>query len=311
MVLETEAKAIMSMAEHLDGNFARAVELCFNCRGKVVTTGVGKSGLIARKVSATLSSTGTPSFFLHPTDAVHGDLGALRTGDVAVAFSYSGETSEVVGLVPSFRRLSVPLISFVGNVGSTLARESDVVVHIALEREACPYGLVPTASSTSMLALGDALAIVLMQMRGFTPEDFAAIHPSGALGNRLLLRVKDIMSTGSSIPVVSQNAPVKEALFVMTDKGLGTVLIAEDGCLCGIVTDGDIRRALERTPDLLQRTVSEIMTRRPVVVGPDALATEALKTMQDRRVNVLPIVDDAGRVVGVIHIQQIIRAGIV
>jgi len=274
---------------------------------------MGKAGAIGRKVAATLSSTGTPALFLSPAEGVHGDLGTVQAGDVVLILSYSGETEEVLRILPALRRLGVPVVVMTGRPHSTLAQRSDLVLDVAVEREADPYNLAPTASSAAMHALGDALAIAAMRARRFTPEDFARFHPGGALGRRLLLTVRDVMRSGSEHAVVHQSQTVKEALWVMTAAPIrGVVNVVDDeGKLVGIFTDGDLRRKLEKDPDLLNKRMEEVMTRNPTVITPDRLATEALHLLQEKEFDNLPVVDEEGRALGVVDVQDLIRAGIV
>lgn len=312
-VLLREAEAVQGLAQRLDVTFVRAVEYLLRCRGKVIVTGMGKAGAIGRKVAATLSSTGTPALFLSPAEGVHGDLGTVQAGDVVLILSYSGETEEVLRILPALRRLGVPVVVMTGRPHSTLAQRSDLVLDVAVEREADPYNLAPTASSAAMHALGDALAIAAMRARRFTPEDFARFHPGGALGRRLLLTVRDVMRSGSEHAVVHQSQTVKEALWVMTAAPIrGVVNVVDDeGKLVGIFTDGDLRRKLEKDPDLLNKRMEEVMTRNPTVITPDRLATEALHLLQEKEFDNLPVVDEEGRALGVVDVQDLIRAGIV
>lgn len=314
-VLLEEAEAIRKQAAWLDQSFAEAVDLILSSKGRVVCTGMGKSGHVARKVAATLSSTGTPALYLHPAEGIHGDLGMVTQEDVVLVFSNSGETAEIVHLLPSLRRIGVKMISVVGNTNSTLALAADVVLLIHVDKEACPLGLAPTTSTTVSLALGDALAVVLLEQHHFTPENFAIFHPGGSLGQKLLLVVDAIMHSGEENPVVLQSASVSEALFVMTDKGLGaTNVVDNEGNLVGLVTDGDIRRGLESGEAFLKWPVEAMMTRQPRTITKDRLATEALSMMNKhmpRPITVLPVVDDTGKSVGMLHITDVLRRGIV
>lgn len=313
-VLEIEAEAVRDLASRIGPEFERAVDLILKCEGKVVVTGVGKSGIIARKVASTLASTGTPAFFLHPTEALHGDLGMLEPRDCVLAISNSGETEELLQVLPVIKRQGNVLIVMTGNPSSTLARAADVVIDVKVKREACPLGLAPTASTTAALAMGDALAIALLQSRGFRVEDFARVHPKGALGKKLLLRVRDLMHTGKEFPGVQEEASMKEVLLEMTSKRLGvTGVLDGDGRLVGVITDGDLRRALERYPDLLERKAKDIMTRNPKGIEADALAAEALKRMEDYAITSLFVFERQGDEVpvGIIHLHDILRAGVV
>ena len=311
-VLGIEAEAVRALIPRLDGRFVQAVEMLQACRGRVVLTGMGKSGFIAKKIAATLASTGTPALFLHPAEGVHGDLGMLVRGDVVVAVSNSGETEEIVELLPAFKRLGVGLIALAGNPLSTLARQSDVVLDVGVAEEACPMNLAPTASTTAALAMGDALTVALWERRGVRPEDFALIHPGGALGRKLLLKVEDLMHRGEEVPRVAQDLTMREAIPIISGKRLGMAAVtdAEDR-LVGIVTDGDLRRALQRWPDLLERPVHAVMIRGPRCIGKDELAAKAVQVMEQHAITSLLIVDAAGRPEGVIHLHDLLRAGVV
>ena len=315
VVLREEAAAVEGLVDGLGQPFLDAVEMILEAEGRVVCTGMGKSGHIARKVSATLASTGTPAFFLHPGEGVHGDLGMVTAQDVVLAFSNSGETGEVVDLLPSLRRIGAKLITVLGNPESTLAKNSDVVLLVRVEKEACPLGLAPTTSTTAALALGDALAVCLLEQHHFTPENFAVFHPGGSLGRKLLLTVEHIMHAGDDNPTVSPDASVKEALFVMTDKGLGAAVVVDGaGKMLGLVTDGDIRRGLESGSEFLERSVALVMTVSPKTIGKDKLAAEAMHLMEShkpRPITVLPVTDEGGRAVGMVHITDLLRRGIV
>lgn len=314
-VLHEEAKGIEQLVDTLDQRFVDAVNMILQSEGRVVCTGMGKSGHIARKVSATLASTGTPSLFLHPAEGVHGDLGMVTADDIVLAFSNSGETGEVINLLPSLRRIGAQIISVVGKHESTLAKNSDIVLLVEVEKEACPLGLAPTTSTTVALALGDALAVCLLEERHFTPENFAIFHPGGSLGRKLLLTVENIMHTGQDNPVVYSGSTVQDALFVMTDKGLGAAnVIDEEGQLLGLVTDGDIRRGLDSGSEFLEWPVEDMMTKYPRTITKDKLAAEALHLMeknQPRPITVLPVVDKKGKCLGIVHITDLLRRGIV
>ncbi len=311
-VLGIEAEAVQALIPRLDGRFVQAVEMLQACRGRVVLSGMGKSGFIAKKVAATLASTGTPALFLHPAEGVHGDLGMLVRGDVVVAISNSGETEELIQLLPAFKRLGVGLISLVGNPQSTLARESDVTLDVGVLEEACPMNLAPTASTTAALAMGDALAVALLERRGIREEDIAVVHPGGTLGKKLLLKVEDLMHRGEGLPLVNQDRPMREAIPVISGKRLGMAAVADDdGKLVGIVTDGDLRRALQRWPDLLEQPVQAVMTRHPKRIGRSELAAKAVQVMEQHAITSLLIVDEAERPEGVIHLHDLLRAGVV
>jgi len=305
-VLEIEAKAILDLLPRVDASFDRAVEALFGCPGRVVVTGMGKSGLIAQKVSATFASTGTPSLYLHPVEAVHGDLGRIVKGDVVLAVSYSGDTAEILGLVAAVKRLGSPLLSLTGNPRSALAAASDVHLDVSIREEACPLGLAPTASTTAALAMGDALAMALIERRGFTVEDFAVLHPGGRLGKKLL-RVEDVMHTGEEVPRVRLETRMKDVLFEMTRKRLGVTTVVDDGGrLRGILSDGDLRRQMERHgPGVLDRTAEECMTPQPVLVGRRELATAALDLMEARKITALVVTDADGRVDGIVHLHDL------
>jgi len=309
--LTIEAQAVAALSERLDATFSAAVRTCLGCQGRVVVTGMGKSGHVAGKIAATLASTGTPAFFLHPAEASHGDLGMITRGDVVLALSNSGETAEIVTILPLIKRMGVPLVSMTGNPGSTLARESDVHLDVRVPAEACPLNLAPTASTTASLAMGDALAVALLEMRGFTPEDFARSHPGGALGRRLLLRVEDVMRSGDALPAVQASTPLSGGLLEMSRKGLGlTAIVDGDGRVLGIFTDGDLRRTLDRQIDVHRTAMSDVMTRGCKTIGPSELAAEAVRLMEQYRITGLLVVDDAGRLVGALNVHDLLRAGV-
>ncbi|HXB57556.1 MAG TPA: KpsF/GutQ family sugar-phosphate isomerase [Vicinamibacteria bacterium] len=305
-VLEIEAQAIRDLLPRIDADFERAVETVFACAGRVVVTGMGKSGLIGQKISATLSSTGTPSLFLHPAEAIHGDLGRIVKGDVVLAISYSGDTGEVLTLVPQVKRLGSPLVALTGNPRSPLAGAADIHLDVSIRQEACPLGLAPTASTTAALAMGDALSMALLERRGFTVEDFAVLHPGGRLGKRLL-RVEDAMHTGDDIPRVTPETLMKDVLFEMTRKRLGLTTVTDgDGRLRGVISDGDLRRQMERHGyTLFDRSAGECMTRDPVLVGRRELATRALDLMETRKITALLVVNEAGVIEGVLHLHDL------
>jgi arabinose-5-phosphate isomerase len=312
-VITLEAQELLKMQERLGDEIYHAVEILYNCKGRVVVTGMGKSGIIARKIAATLASTGTPSLFLHPAEGIHGDLGMVMREDAVVALSNSGETPEVINLLPSIKRLGIPLISLTGNKDSTLAKRSDVVLDTGVSQEACPLGIVPTASTTSALAMGDALAVVLLERRGFKKEDFALFHPGGALGKRLLLTVEDLMHQGDEIPRVGLSTPLKEAIIEISSKRLGiTTVLGENGVVQGVITDGDLRRIIEREGERMFRlTAGQVMTRNPKTITKDALAAKALNIMERHSITALVVVDSALRPVGLLHMHDILKAGVV
>jgi arabinose-5-phosphate isomerase len=305
-VLEIEAQAILDLRARIGQGFERAIELLLACRGRVVATGMGKSGIIAQKISATLASTGTPSSFLHPADALHGDLGRLVGGDVVLAVSFSGESDELLALLPSLKRLGVPLLALSGNPASTLAQAAEAHLDVSVRQEACPLGLAPTASTTAALAMGDALAMALLTRRGFTVDDFAVLHPGGRIG-RKLLRVEDVMHSGEQLPRVSPATPMKEVLFEMTRKRLGmTTVVDAEGRLVGLISDGDLRRQIEKHgAQLLERSAAECMTQRPVVIDRRELATRALALMEERRITSLPVTGAGDRIEGVVHLHDL------
>ncbi|HEX8960980.1 MAG TPA: KpsF/GutQ family sugar-phosphate isomerase [Geobacteraceae bacterium] len=311
-VIRIEAEALMSLADAINGEFERAVKLILATRGRVIVTGMGKSGLIGQKIASTMASTGTPAFFLHPGEAIHGDLGMIMRGDVVIAISNSGETEEVARILPVIKRLGASLIAVAGNAGSTLAKAGDVFLDISVKEEACPLGLAPTASTTATLAMGDALAVALLLERGFKAEDFALFHPGGALGKRLILRVEDLMHAGDAVPLVQEKTPMREALFVITSKGLGITGVTDaNGGLVGVITDGDLRRALEKGADFLERSAGELMKRNPKRIGRSDLAASALQRMEQFSITSLFVFDDEGeRPVGIIHLHDLLKAGI-
>ena len=304
-VLEVEAAAILGLVEHLGAGFVDAVELIATCNGRVVTMGVGKSGIICKKISATLASTGTPSFFMHPTEAIHGDLGMLVKGDVVLAVSNSGETEELVRILPSLKRLGTKIVAMTGNPASTLARGADHHLSAAISREACPLGLAPTASTTATLALGDALAMALLVRRGFREEDFAFLHPGGKLGKRFL-RVRDLMHRDDEVPVVRESAVMHEVIYEMSKKGFGITAVVDDaGLMRGVISDGDLRRLLQQDEQVLRHTAAASMKRDPITIGAGELASAALQIMEQRKITSLFIVDDGRRVEGIIHIHDL------
>jgi len=310
-VVRTEAAALEKLERELDEvALGAALDVLLACTGRIVCTGMGKSGIIAKKLAGTLASTGSPAFFLHPAEAGHGDLGMIVDGDAVIALSHSGNTAEIVSLLPSMRRLDVRLIALVGNMESTLAQEFDVALHVGIEEEACPLGLAPTASTTAALALGDALAMALLEERGFGPEDFAGFHPRGSLGRRLL-RVANVMHTGDRIPCVPQAASLRDAVAEMSAKGLGVTVICDpDDRVAGILTDGDLRRLMERET-ALDHPVGECMTADPARIGPEALATEALRLLEEGRITCLAVIDESSCLVGVVHLHDLWRTQMV
>jgi arabinose-5-phosphate isomerase len=311
-VLDIEARAIASLVDRLDDRFTKAVDLLFICSGKVVVSGMGKSGLIGQKIAATLASTGTPAFFLHPAEGIHGDLGMLARHDTVIALSNSGETEEVLKLLPFVKRLNIPVIALTGRIQSNLAKNSDVILDVSVSEEACPMGLAPTASTTAMLAMGDALAITLLQKRGLREEDFAQFHPGGTLGRRLLLKVQDLMHQGNAVPCIHSNATIHDALLEMTAKKLGMTTVLDDaGRLFGVITDGDLRRCLERGIDLSAARVHDLASRAPKTITPDALAARAVQIMEEFSITSLVVLDERGSVVGVLHLHDLLKSGIV
>lgn len=314
-VLKIESEAILALLPRIDAHFVDAVRMILDCRGRVVVTGMGKSGIIGKKIAATLASTGTPSFFLHPAEGIHGDLGMVTADDVILALSNSGETGEVLNILPSIKRIGAKIIALCGVKGSTLVKNAEVFLDASVEREACPLGLAPTASTTAALAMGDALAVALLSERNFTPSDFALFHPGGSLGRKLLLTVEKVMHAGDDNPKVTEDQTVKTALFTMTAKGLGAAsVVSQDGHLLGIITDGDIRRGLAKGHEFLDYPVSRIMTRTPKTITADKLAAQALHIMEKndpRPITVLPVVDDNFRAIGILHLTDLLRQGVV
>lgn len=314
-VLKLEAEAVLGLIPTLGEAFNDAVNMMLECRGRVVITGMGKSGIVGRKISATMASTGTPSFFLHPAEAIHGDLGMVTVDDVVLAISNSGETGEVLEILPSVKRIGAKLISITGNEHSTLAKNADISLQVKVEREACPLGLAPTASTTATLAYGDALAVTLLSRRKFTADEFAIFHPGGSLGRKLLLTVEDIMHKEQEIPLIEEHKTVQEALFVITDKGLGmTVVTDKCGKMVGLLTDGDIRRGLEKGLEFIKQPVKDIMTVNPKTIKASKLAAHALHIMENnkpRPITVLLVVNEAAELVGVLHMTDLLKKGVV
>ena len=312
-VFEVEREGLAAVAARLDGAFAAACRAMLACRGRVVCLGMGKSGHVARKIAATLASTGTPAFFVHPGEAGHGDLGMITDADVVLALSYSGESDEILTLLPVLKRQGNPLISMTGRAQSTLAREADIHLDVSVPAEACPLALAPTASTTASLAMGDALAVALLEARGFTSDDFARSHPAGALGRRLLLHIADVMHTGDDVPTVPAEASLGDALIEISRKRLGmTAVVDADGRLLGLYTDGDLRRSLaDAALDVRSTRIAEVMTRTPVTIDADALATEAAQLMETRKINALVVIDESRRVVGALNFHDLLRARVV
>ncbi len=314
-VLRMEAAAIEALIPRIDEQFVAAAQLILETKGRLIVTGMGKPGHVGQKITATMLSTGTPSFFLHPAEGIHGDLGMVTEDDIVLAISNSGETSEVINILPSIRRIGAKIIAICGNAQSTLAQNADVVLDASVEQEACPLGLAPTTSTTAELAMGDALAVVLMSARKFTADDFAVFHPGGALGRKLLMKVANVMHGEEENPTVTLEQSVKEALFVITDKGLGaTSVVDAEGKLVGLITDGDIRRGLEKGLDFLTHKVGELMTKKPQTITAEKLAAEALRLMEQHKpkpITVLPVVDKDGHSVGLVHVTDLLRQGIV
>ncbi|HEY7533385.1 MAG TPA: KpsF/GutQ family sugar-phosphate isomerase [Nitrospiraceae bacterium] len=311
-VLEIEARAVQAMISRLDNQFTQAVDLLHECKGKVVVCGMGKSGLIGQKIAATLSSTGTPAFFLHPAEGVHGDLGMLARRDALIAISNSGETKEILVLLPYIERMGIPTVGLTGNLGSTLAKHSNVVLDVSVAEEACPMGLAPTASTTAALAMGDALAVALLQKRGFKSEDFAQFHPGGTLGRRLLIKVRDLMHVGEEVPRVQEQASGSAVLSEISGKKLGmTVVVDRIGNLVGIITDGDLRRFIQQGSDVIGTTAGALASRSPRTIGPDDLAARAVEMMERFSITTLVVTDGDRRIVGVIHLHDLLKNGIV
>jgi arabinose-5-phosphate isomerase len=310
-VLEIEARAVSELIGRIDGEFAEACRLCLDIEGRVVVTGMGKSGHIGGKIAATLASTGTPAFFMHPAEASHGDLGMITGQDLMLAVSYSGETDEVVTILPLVKRMGAKLVSMTGKPNSTLARAADVHLNVSVSEEACPLNLAPTASTTATLAMGDALAVALLENRGFTAEDFALSHPSGSLGKKLLLRVSDVMHTGDTIPSVSATATLSEGLLEMSEKGLGmTAIVDENNRILGVFTDGDLRRALDTGIDVHANSMDSVMHADCITIGPDNMAAEAVHVLEENKITGLLVADGDGKLVGALNIHDLFRSGV-
>ena len=311
-VIQTEQVELSALIKRIDNKFVDACNIILECDGRTVVTGMGKSGHIANKIAATLASTGTPSFFVHPGEASHGDLGMITTDDVVIALSNSGETDEIVALLPVIKRLNTPLITLTGNPDSTLAKTSTVNIDVSVKKEACPLGLAPTSSTTATLAMGDAIAIALLESRGFSEDDFALSHPGGTLGRRLLLHVDDIMHTGEEIPKVNESATLSEALAEMSEKGLGvTTIVNKDGVVLGIFTDGDLRRALDSGTDFKNCYVKDVMTKNGKQITVDSLAASALALMENHRINALVVVDEKNKLCGILNMHDLLRARVI
>lgn len=317
-VLKAEAEAVAELIDRLDSGFEQACELILSCKGRIVVTGMGKSGHIGNKIAATLASTGSPAFFMHPGEASHGDLGMITEHDLVIALSNSGETSEITLLLPMLKRMGIPLIALTGKPQSTLAKTADIHLDVSVSKEACPLGLAPTSSTTASLAMGDALAVAVLQARGFTEEDFAMSHPGGNLGRRLLLRVSDIMHTGDQIPLVNADSSLKQTLLEMTSKGLGMAgvidsqsLDQKNSALLGIYTDGDLRRTFEQMPNIETASVKDYMTANCITIQAHCIASEALKVMHDHKINALMVVDENNAIQGALNMHDLLREGVV
>lgn len=310
-VIRIESESVSGLLGKINEGFAKAVDLILRSEGRVVLTGVGKSGLIARKIVATMNSTGTPAIYLHPTDALHGDLGMVRREDVVILLSKSGATEELMMLIPMLKRLDVTLIGMLGDSRSKMARQMDVVLDVEVGEEACPYDLAPTASTTATLAMGDALSVALLKLRGFTEQDFAMLHPGGSLGKRLSLKISEIMYTGDSIPVVHESTSFKDSILEITSKRLGVTCVVDDsGKLLGVITDGDLRRLLEKTTDLSVLTAREMMTSNPKRIKPEQLASYALQKMESHKITCLPVIDGDEKPVGIVHLHDLVNLGL-
>lgn len=311
-VLAIEARAVQALIDRLDEQFNKAVELLFQCKGKVVVSGMGKSGLVGQKIAATMASTGTPAFFLHPAEGIHGDLGMVGRNDVVIAISNSGETQEILQLLPYVERMGIPVVSMTGRMTSTLAKNSDVALDVSVSEEACPMGLAPTASTTATLAMGDALAVALLQKRGFKQEDFAQFHPGGTLGRRLLIRVKDLMHAGADTPNVLESVPGTAAILEITAKKLGMTTVTDaSGKLAGIITDGDLRRFIQQGGDFSKITAGQLASRNPKSIAPDDLAAKAVEMMERFSITTLVVTEGDRKIAGVIHLHDLLKNGIV
>jgi arabinose-5-phosphate isomerase len=310
-VVQIESEAVLQLLERINENFSKAVELIYNSKGRVVFTGMGKSGLIARKIVATLNSTGTASIFMHPTDALHGDLGMVRKDDIVILISKSGKTEELINLIPMFKRIGVSIIGMLGELNSKIAKDCDIVLDISVKEEACPYDLAPTSSTTVSLVMGDALAIALLEMKGFTANDFAMLHPGGSLGKRLSLKISEIMYSGKDVPIVSENANLKDAILEITSKRLGTTCVVnENGVLTGIITDGDLRRLLEKTDEIKNLKAIDVMTKNPKTITKDLLASFALQLMEKYNITSLIVIDSQKKPEGMVHLHDLVKLGL-
>jgi len=310
-VVRIEADAVKGLINSIDENFRKAVEILLNCKGRVIITGIGKSGIIANKIASTMTSTGTVAFFLHPAEGVHGDLGAVLKGDVVICISKSGNTEEIMRIMPMFKRQGVPIITLTGNMNSEIARRSDIVLNVSVKEEACPFDLVPSASTTATLVMGDALALALFQERGFSVEDFAMYHPGGNIGKNLLLRVDDVMRTGNDIPFVAEEDTLTHVILTITSKRLGAAcVINKENNLCGIITDGDLRRLIEQNHDIWHLKAKDIMSRNPICISSGVLAAKALNVLEGNSINVLIVTDGDDNPVGMVHIHDLLKAGL-
>lgn len=310
-IIGIEGNAVLDLQNSIDIQFVRAVNVILNSKGRIVLTGMGKSGIIARKIVATLNSTGTAAFYLHPTDALHGDLGMVRKDDILILVSKSGHTEELLQLIPMLKRINVTLIGMLGEPDSEIGRECNIVLNVAVKEEACPYDLAPTSSTTAALVMGDALAITLLELRGFSEEDFAMLHPGGSLGKRLSLKISEIMISGKDIPIVDENTSIKDTIFVITSKRLGmTCVVDSNGQLSGIITDGDLRRLLEKTLDIKNLSAGEVMTRKPKTLSKDLLASFALTQMENHNITSLIVVDKENRPDGIVHLHDLVKLGL-
>ena len=310
-VIRIEGEAVSNLSNSIDKNFANAVEMIYNATGRVVFTGMGKSGIIARKIVATMNSTGTAAIYMHPTDGLHGDLGMVRKNDIVILISKSGYTEELLKLIPMFKRINVPVIGMLGELNSKLSNDCDVVLNVGVKEEACPHDLAPTASTTAALVMGDALAIALLKMRGFTAEDFAMLHPGGSLGKRLSLKIEEIMIKGKDVPVVNENTSLKDAILVITSKRLGMTCVVNDkGTLIGIITDGDLRRLLEKTLDIKNFTAIDVMTKMPKTISKEFLASFALQEMEKFNITSLIVTDKSQKPEGIVHLHDLVKLGL-
>ncbi|MDO9289311.1 MAG: KpsF/GutQ family sugar-phosphate isomerase [Thermodesulfovibrionales bacterium] len=312
-VLRIEADAILALTDKLNSNFEESVNTIFKSKGRVVVTGMGKSGLVGKKIAATLASTGTPAFFLHPAEAIHGDIGMVTADDVIIAISNSGETEELIGLIPFLKRFNVSLISMTGNPNSTLSKAADITLDVSVKEEACPLGIVPTASTTATLAMGDAIAVALLMKRGYKEEDFAFFHPGGSLGKKLFIKVKDLMHTGDALPLISPDKSMTKAVMEISSKRLGVAIVVDsDKKILGVITDGDLRRGIEKWGKaVFDMKAGEVMTKNPKTISEDELAAKALAIMESKSITSLAVPDEAGKAKGIIHLHDILRKGIV